>query len=115
MDNWLALFDGQTRYFLDINDSSVKPDVLRFYGREALSEPFNWDIEFTSGQANIPPEQVLMKYASFRMRSGKNVHGMVTRLEWLSTSKDQSHYLIIHLNKVDLEEYVYWKEVNINA
>ena len=23
MDNWLALFDGQTRYFLDINDSSV--------------------------------------------------------------------------------------------
>jgi hypothetical protein len=30
MDNWLALFDGQTRYFLDINDSPVKPDVLRF-------------------------------------------------------------------------------------
>ena len=84
MDNWLALFDGQTSYFLDINDSSVKPDVLRFYGREALSEPFRWDIEFTTLQANIPPEQVLMKYASFRMRSGKSVHGIVTRLEWLS-------------------------------
>ncbi|MEP9183194.1 type VI secretion system Vgr family protein [Enterobacter ludwigii] len=92
MDNWLALFDGQTRYFLDINDSQVKPDVLRFRGREALSEPFKWDIEFTTQQANIPPEQVLMKYASFRMRSGKNVHGIITRLEWLSTSKDQSHY-----------------------
>ncbi|MGV8617768.1 hypothetical protein ACV36Q_32075, partial [Pseudomonas aeruginosa] len=71
MDNRSALFDGQTRYFLDINDSSVKPDVLRFRGREALSEPFRWDIEFTSPEANIPPEQVLMKYASFRMRSGK--------------------------------------------
>ena len=47
MDNCLALFDGQTRYFLDINDSPVKPDVLRFRGREALSEPFRWDIEFT--------------------------------------------------------------------
>ncbi|MES0299305.1 type VI secretion system Vgr family protein [Citrobacter sedlakii] len=92
MDNWLALFDGQTRYFLDINDSTVKPDVLRFRGREALSEPFIWDIEFTTPQANIPPEQVLMKYATFRMRGGKNVHGIVTRLEWLSTSKDQSHY-----------------------
>ncbi|WP_421636446.1 type VI secretion system Vgr family protein [Enterobacter ludwigii] len=92
MDNWLALFDGQTRYFLDINDSQVKPDVLRFRGREALSELFKWDIEFTTQQANIPPEQVLMKYASFRMRSGKNVHGIITRLEWLSTSKDQSHY-----------------------
>ena len=92
MDNWLALFDGQTRYFLDINDSTMTADVLRFRGREALSEHFRWDIEFTSGQANIPPEQVLMKYAAFRMRSGKNVHGMVTRLQWLSTSKDQSHY-----------------------
>jgi type VI secretion system secreted protein VgrG len=92
MDNWLALFDGQTRYVLDINDSPVRPDVLRFRGREALSEPFKWDIEFTTSQANVAPEQVLMKYASFRMRSGKNVHGIITRLEWLSTTADQSHY-----------------------
>ncbi|EPB4363996.1 type VI secretion system tip protein VgrG [Enterobacter hormaechei] len=105
MDNWLALFDGQTRYFLDINDSTVTADVLRFRGREALSEPFRWDIEFTSGQANIPPEQVLMKYASFRMRSGKNVHGMVTRLEWLSTSKDQSHYRLTLSSRLALLGY----------
>jgi type VI secretion system secreted protein VgrG len=39
MDNWLALFDGQSRYTLEINDSRVKPDVLNFYGREALSAP----------------------------------------------------------------------------
>ena len=78
MDKWSALFDGQTRYLLDINDSTVRPDVLRFRGRETLSEPFKWDIEFTTRQANIPPEQVLMKYASFRMRNGKSVHGIVT-------------------------------------
>ncbi|EEF7981835.1 type VI secretion system tip protein VgrG [Salmonella enterica subsp. arizonae serovar 40:z4,z32:-] len=105
MDNWLALFDGQTRYFLDINDSSVKPDVLRFRGREALSEPFKWDIEFTTPQANISPEEVLMKYASFRMRSGKNVHGVVTRLEWLSTSKDQSHYRLTLSSRLALLGY----------
>ncbi|GKN95123.1 hypothetical protein NUKP88_51690 [Klebsiella variicola] len=105
MDNWLALFDGQTRYFLDINDSSVKPDVLRFRGREALSEPFSWDIEFTTLQANIPPEEVLMKYASFRMRSGKSVHGMVTRLEWLSTSQDQSHYRLTLSSRLALLGY----------
>lgn len=105
MDNWLALFDGQTRYFLDINGSSVKPDVLRFYGREALSEPFRWDIEFTTLQANIPPEQVLMKYATFRMRSGKSVHGMVTRLEWLSTSKDQSRYRLTLSSRLALLGY----------
>ncbi|HCA4642078.1 TPA: type VI secretion system tip protein VgrG [Klebsiella pneumoniae] len=105
MDNWLALFDGQTRYFLDINDSSVKPDILRFRGSEALSEPFRWDIEFTSPQADIPPEQVLMKYASLRMRGGKNVHGMVTRLEWLSTSKDQSHYRLTLSSRLALLGY----------
>ena len=101
----LALFDGQTRYFLDINDSLVKPDVLRFRGREVLSEPFKWDIEFTTQQANIPPEQVLMKYASFRMRSGKNVHGIITRLEWLSTSKDQSHYRLKLSSRLSLLGY----------
>ncbi|HBT3693706.1 TPA: type VI secretion system tip protein VgrG [Klebsiella pneumoniae] len=105
MDNWLALFDGQTRYFLDINDSSVKPDILRFRGSEALSEPFRWDIEFTSPQADIPPEQVLMKYATFRMRGGKNVHGMVTRLEWLSTSQDQSHYRLTLSSRLALLGY----------
>ena len=105
MDNWLALFDGQTRYFLDIFDSSVKPDVLRFRGREALSEPFRWDIEFTCLQVNIPPEQVLMKYATFRMRSGKSVHGRVTRLEWLSTSRDQSHYRLTLSSRLALLGY----------
>ncbi|WP_336998700.1 type VI secretion system Vgr family protein, partial [Leclercia sp. M50] len=105
MDNWLALFDGQTRYFLDIFDSTVKPDVMRFRGREALSEPFRWDIEFTTLQANIPPEQVLMKYASLRMRGGKNVHGRVTRLEWLSTSKGQSHYRLTLSSRLALLGY----------
>ncbi|HCQ09639.1 MAG TPA: type VI secretion system tip protein VgrG, partial [Leclercia adecarboxylata] len=104
MDNWLALFDGQTRYVLDISDSPVKPDVLRFRGREALSAPFRWEIEFTTPQANIPPEQVLMKYASFRMRSGKVVHGIVTRLEWLSTTVDQSHYQVVLNSRLALLE-----------
>ncbi|WP_313471113.1 contractile injection system protein, VgrG/Pvc8 family, partial [Atlantibacter hermannii] len=105
MDNWSALFDGQTRYVLDISNSPVKPDVLRFRGREGLSEPFRWDIDFTTLQANIPPEQVLMKYASFRMRSGKSVHGMVTCLEWLSTSKDQSHYRLTLSSRLALLGY----------
>jgi len=105
MDNWLALFDGQARYTLEINDSQVQPDVLRFEGREALSEPFIWDIEFTTPQGNIAPEQVLMKYASLRMRSGKNVHGIITRLEWLSTSADQSHYSLQLSSRLVLLSY----------
>ncbi|WP_145560348.1 type VI secretion system Vgr family protein [Yersinia mollaretii] len=94
MDKGLRLFGGQSHYELEINDSSVTPDVLRFQGREALSTPFSWDIEFTTPQANIAPEQVLMKSATLRIRSGKTVQGTLTRLEWLSTSVDQSHYRV---------------------
>ena len=83
----------------------MKPDVLRFRGREALSEPFKWDIEFTTNQSNLVPEDVLMKYASFRMRSGKNVHGVVTRLEWLSTTADQSHYRLTLSSRLALLEH----------
>ncbi|WP_114195739.1 type VI secretion system Vgr family protein [Edaphovirga cremea] len=82
-----------TRYTLDINDSAVRPDVLRFRGTETLSKPFSWRIEFTTPQ-RIPPEQVLMKYASFTMRDSKVVHGVITRLEWLSTNTDESHYSV---------------------
>ncbi|SUP80542.1 type VI secretion system Vgr family protein [Yersinia wautersii] len=94
MDNGLPFFGSQSRYVLDINNSTVSPEVLRFRGREALSTHFSWKIEFTTAQANIAPEQVLMKYATLRMRNGKVVHGILTRLEWLSTSADQSHYRV---------------------
>lgn len=94
MDNRLQHTGEQTRYTLDIHDSPVRPDVIRFHGRECLSAPFRWHIEFTTAEANIPPEQVLMKYASLRMRGGKTVHGIVTKLEQLSTSIDQSHYRV---------------------
>ncbi|MDA5545685.1 type VI secretion system tip protein VgrG, partial [Yersinia rochesterensis] len=86
MANGFPLFNSQSRYVLEINDSAVTPDVLRLRGREALNTPFSWNIEFTTAQANIAPEQVLLKYATLRMRNGKVVHGILTRLEWLSTS-----------------------------
>jgi type VI secretion system secreted protein VgrG len=85
--------DAVCSYTLRINDSSVVPDVLRFRGTETLSKPFSWLIEFTTPQ-RISPEQALMKYASFSMRDNKVVHGIITRLEWLSTNADESHYAV---------------------
>lgn len=109
MDNWLALFDGQTRYTLAINDSPVQPDVLKFTGHEALSEPFRWTIDFTTPQNNLAPEDMLMKYATLRMRSGKAVHGIITRLEWISTTADQSYYQVVLSSR--LPEVSVWQEV----
>ncbi|MDA5473171.1 type VI secretion system Vgr family protein [Yersinia kristensenii] len=94
MANGFPLFNNQSRYVLEINDSTVTADVLRLRGREALNTPFSWMIEFTTAQTNIAPEQVLLKFATLRMRNGKVVHGILTRLEWLSTSADQSHYRV---------------------
>ncbi|WP_285130997.1 type VI secretion system Vgr family protein [Leclercia adecarboxylata] len=102
MDNWLALFDGQTRHTLRITGSAVTPDVLRFSGREALSEPFRWEIDFTTPQDNIAPQDVLMKHATLHMRSGKAVHGIITRLEWISTTADQSHYQVVLSSRLAL-------------
>ncbi|MDR0807156.1 MAG: type VI secretion system tip protein VgrG, partial [Enterobacteriaceae bacterium] len=84
-------------YLLEIWKSPFSLDVLNFRGREALSEPFSYVIEVTSPLADIPPEQVLNKFATFRMQpnsftetgnaqSGKNVHGIVSHFTRLSTS-----------------------------
>ena len=89
----LALNKSLSLYRLDINDSTVTADVLRFRGREALSQPFSWRIEFTTPQT-VQGENVLMKYASFDMNGHKAVHGMITSFEWISTSADQSYYAI---------------------
>ncbi|EOJ6003271.1 type VI secretion system Vgr family protein [Cronobacter sakazakii] len=86
--------ESLSRYALVIHNSDITPDVLRFRGREALSEPFFWNIEFTTPQAGLLPEQMLMKYASLRMRGGRTIYGILTRLEWLSTTADQSHYSV---------------------
>ncbi|WP_370974038.1 type VI secretion system Vgr family protein [Enterobacter wuhouensis] len=102
MDNWSALFDGQTRYTLEINDSPVTPDVLRFQGREALSEPFCWTIDFTTPQNPVAPEQVLMKHATLRMRSGKAVHGIITRMAWIAVTADQSHWQVVLSSRLAL-------------
>ncbi|HCC0172869.1 TPA: type VI secretion system tip protein VgrG [Cronobacter sakazakii] len=82
-----------SRYHLDINGCPVNPDVLIFRGREALSEPFSWRIEFTTPHT-VPREDALMKYARFDMNGLKTIYGVITRLEWLSTNADQSHYAV---------------------
>ncbi len=102
MDNWLALFDGQTRYTLEINDSRVKPDVLNFYGREALSAPSKWRIEFTTQQSDVAAEEVLLKYATLRMLSGREIHGVVMAFEWLGSTADQTHYSVTLSSRLSL-------------
>lgn len=89
-------------YLLEIVNAQFAADVLRFRGREALSEPFRWAIEITSSQASIAPEQVLIRFASFRMRDGKEVHGIITGFQRLSTSADEARYSVTLESRLSL-------------
>ncbi|MEY8712097.1 type VI secretion system Vgr family protein [Mangrovibacter phragmitis] len=102
MDNWLALFDGQTRYSLEINDSILKPNVLNFRGREALNTPFEWRIEFTTPQQGISRQDAMMKYATLSMLSGRVVQGIITGFEVLNETVDQSHFAVTLSSRLSL-------------
>ncbi|EGT4306527.1 VRR-NUC domain-containing protein [Cronobacter sakazakii] len=80
----------------------MRPDVLNFHGREALSEPYEWRVEFTAPQSDLAPDEVLLKYASLSMLSGRVVYGVITRFEWLGTSADQTHYAVTLASRLAL-------------
>jgi len=109
--------NGQSRYSLRINNSRVMPDVLRFRGREALNDPFAWRIEFTTPQHDISGSDVLLKYATLRMRSGKTVEGVITGFEVLGSSADQSHYSVTLSSRLALLNLTHrcavWQNVSV--
>ncbi|UOU77572.1 type VI secretion system Vgr family protein [Edwardsiella anguillarum] len=82
-------------------------DVLAFEGHEALSKPFSYRIEFTSGDHAISKEMMLMKAASLTLQAPVDqgygikvqqavrvIQGVVSGFERLGTSKDETHYAL---------------------
>lgn len=117
LDNWLALFDGQTRYSLEINDSILKPDVLNFHGREALDEPFKWRIEFTTPQKGISRLDAMLKYATLSMLSERVVQGIITGFEVLKETADQTHFAVTLSSRLALLDHTrrcaVWQNVSV--
>ncbi|ELY4775741.1 type VI secretion system Vgr family protein [Cronobacter turicensis] len=95
-------FSEPSRYTLEIAHSRVRPDVLNFHGREALSEPYTWRIEFTTLQSDLAPDDVLLKYGNLSMLSGRVIYGVITRFEWLGTSADQTRYAVTLASRLAL-------------
>ena len=78
-------------------------DVLTFTGREQLSAPFRYDIEFTSTDKTIEPESVLMQDGAFSLSAPpvqgmpvqtalRTLHGIITGFKLLSSSRDEARY-----------------------
>ncbi|KVQ54758.1 type VI secretion system Vgr family protein [Burkholderia territorii] len=92
--------------------------VLEFSGRDAVSELYHYDIEFTSPATGIPMDQVVGRPAKFsiapvdpnmdylRKMFGENaeqfskmppahtIHGIITEFDELATTADQTHYRV---------------------
>lgn len=104
--NFKILF-SHNHHGLSVKGCESGLDVLAFEGHEALSQPFSYRIEFTSGDHAISKEMMLMKAASLTLRAPVDqgygikvqqavrvIQGVVSGFECLSTSKDETHYAL---------------------
>ncbi|KML19692.1 MULTISPECIES: type VI secretion system Vgr family protein [Burkholderia] len=105
-------------YELKLAPHPAPTSVLRFTGRDAVSELYCYDIEFTSPMSGIPMDQVVGRPTKFiiapvdpnmdylRRMFGENaeqfskmppaytIHGIITQFDEFSTSADQTHYRV---------------------
>ncbi|AJJ02746.1 Rhs element Vgr family protein [Yersinia pseudotuberculosis] len=90
---------------LVVRDSTAAVDVLGFEGHESLSQPFCYDIQFTSADKAIDPATMLMQDASLTLaapvaeafgvtvqQTQRVIHGVVTGFKRLSASKEECRY-----------------------
>ncbi|WND12291.1 type VI secretion system Vgr family protein [Klebsiella pasteurii] len=99
---------SRNHHQLAVKGCDAESDVLAFEGDEALSTPFRYRIEFTSGNHAISREMMLMKPGSLTLqapvdqgygikaqRPVRVIQGVVTGFERLGTSKDETHYALV--------------------
>jgi type VI secretion system secreted protein VgrG len=105
----LPVFFDHSRHKLWVDDLDVRLDVLAFHGKEHLSQPFSYHIEFTSTEQDLAAEQLLGKQARFSLYAAnqpaiikglptpeikplRTLHGVITGLQRLSGSRDEARY-----------------------
>nr|WP_154324519.1 type VI secretion system Vgr family protein [Pantoea sp. 201603H] len=98
---------SHSHHLLAVKACNATLDVLAFEGTEALSRPFSYRIEFTSGDHAISKEMMLMQPASLTLQAPVDqgfgikiqqpvrvMQGVVSGFERLGTSKDETHYAL---------------------
>lgn len=105
-------------YELKLAPHPAPTSVLKFKGRDAVSELYWYDIEFTSPMAGIPMEQVVGRPAKFtidpidpnvaylrrmfgddaeefsKKQPAYTIHGIITQFDEFGTSADETHYRV---------------------
>ncbi|HFI5053181.1 TPA: DUF2345 domain-containing protein [Escherichia coli] len=96
-------FFDHSHHKLKIRGLQSPVDVLTFEGREQLSTPFRYDIQFTSTDKAIAPESVLMQDGAFSLTAPpvqgmpvqaplRTLYGVITGFKHLSSSQDEARY-----------------------
>lgn len=105
-------------YELKLAPHPAPTSVLKFTGRDAVSELYRYDIEFTSPTVGLPMDQVVGRPAKFiiapvdpnmdylrrmfgeravqfsKVPPAYTVHGVITEFDELGTSADETHYRV---------------------
>ncbi|EGS1915517.1 type VI secretion system tip protein VgrG [Escherichia coli] len=98
----ILVFD-HSYHKLKIRGLQSPVDVLTFEGREQLSTPFRYDIQFTSTDKAITPKLVLMQDGAFSLTAPpvqgmpvqaplRTLYGVITGFKHLSSSQDEARY-----------------------
>ncbi len=98
----ILVFD-HSYHKLKIRGLQSPVDVLTFEGREQLSTPFRYDIQFTSTDKAITPELVPMQDGAFSLTAPpvqgmpvqaplRTLYGVITGFKHLSSSRDEARY-----------------------
>ncbi|WP_160287195.1 type VI secretion system Vgr family protein [Pseudomonas knackmussii] len=108
LDSIRPFFD-HSRHKLSIPGCDAPLDVLAFEGKEGLSQPFSYHIEFTSSAGDIAADAMLGQRASFSLYAApdptpkfsfnpqpvlplRTLNGVITAFKRLSGSRDEARY-----------------------
>lgn len=100
---------GQNRYHLNVQGCDLLFDVEHFTGREAISEPYHYQITLTCRAQDLQSQQLLRRSATLSFTPPinsitdlatqepitKQVHGVITQFRRLSGSVDEARYQLV--------------------
>ncbi|WP_069863908.1 type VI secretion system tip protein TssI/VgrG [Pseudomonas citronellolis] len=85
---------NQTQFSLNIDGLDSDLQVLEFHGREALNQPYRFDIELVSERPDLDLESLLHKGAYLDMGQGHGIHGQLHRVAQGESGKRLTRYRV---------------------
>ncbi|ANI82034.1 type VI secretion system Vgr family protein [Kosakonia oryzae] len=115
---------GMSRYRLDVHECPHFLDVFNFQAEEKLSEPWHYTVKVTCTESDIASDSMLLKPASFTLQvplyNGipttpvRTIYGVVQTFQRLSTSADETWYMLKIVPRIALLQHTKRSEIYLN-